>query len=421
MSTFRLGVIGLGYVGLPLARAFAERGHDVHGIDIDQRKISQLRNRVSYLSDLSNADIGRLFDTERFRAASSFDAVASADAILICVPTPLDRDDRPDLKPLLGAVRGIVPFLRKGQLVVLESSTFPGTCEELVIPLLESAGMVVGRDLHLAYSPERIDPGSKWTLESIPKVIGGFSPACTAFAKRIYDTVFDRTVVVSSLKAAEMTKLLENAQRFVNISLMNSLLPFAREMNIDLWEVIDAAGTKPFGFSAYYPGVGVGGHCIPVDPLYLLWKAKEHQLDLPFIELSHRINREMPAYTVGRVKESMRSGDINGSRILAVGVTYKKDVNDLRESASMKVVSLLRRGGAEVSFYDPYVEEVRVDGSSLPFVPLTEDNLKAFDCVLILTDHSNVPYDFIATHASAVLDTRNVFPRQENRNNIIHL
>lgn len=421
MSTFRLGVIGLGYVGLPLARSFAERGHDVCGIDIDERKISQLRNRVSYLSDLSNEDIGRLFDTERFRAVGSFGAVANADAILICVPTPLDRDDRPDLKPLLGAVRGIVPFLRKGQLVVLESSTYPGTCEELVKPLLESAGMVVGSDLHLAYSPERIDPGSSWTLESIPKVIGGYSPACTAFAKRIYDTVFDRTVVVSSLKAAEMTKLLENAQRFVNISLMNSLLPFASEMNIDLWEVIDAARTKPFGFSAYYPGVGVGGHCIPVDPLYLLWKAKEHRLDMPFIELSHRINREMPAYTVGRVKELMRPGDIKGSRILAVGVTYKKDVNDLRESAPLKVVSLLQRGGANVSFYDPYIQEVRIDGSSLPFVPLTEDNLKAFDCVLILTDHSNVPYDFIAAHAVVVLDTKNVVPGYENRGNIIHL
>lgn len=421
MSPFRLGVIGLGYVGLPLARSFAESGHDVYGVDIDERKILQLRNRVSYLSDIADADIGRLFDTGRFRVSGSFDAVANADAILICVPTPLDRDDRPDLKPLLGAVRGILPYLRKGQLVVLESSTYPGTCEELVIPILESTGLAVGQDLFLAYSPERIDPGSKWTLENIPKVVGGFTPACTAFAKRVYDTVFRRTVVVSSLKAAEMTKLLENAQRFVNISLMNSLLPFAREMNIDLWEVIDAAATKPFGFSAYYPGVGIGGHCIPVDPLYLLWKAKEHRLDLPFIELSHRINREMPAYTVGRVKEMLRPGNIDGSNILAVGVTYKKDVNDLRESAPLKVVSLLRRGGANVSFFDPYIDEVRIDGASMPYVPLTEDNLKAFDCVLILTDHSNVPYDLIAAHASVVLDTRNVYPDRERRNNIIHL
>ncbi len=421
MPLYRLGVIGLGYVGLPLARLFAERGHEVYGIDIAERKIYRMRARVSYLSDFTNADIRALFDTRRFHAGSSFEAVGRADAIIICVPTPLDESDLPDLTYLLGAVRAVLPYLRDGQLVVVESSTYPGTCDERLKPLLESTGKIVGRDLHLAYSPERIDPGSAWNPEDIPKVIGGFTPACAAFAERIYETAFRKIVAVSSLKTAEMTKLVENSQRFVNISFMNSLLPFAREMGIDLWEVIAAAGTKPFGFTPYYPGVGVGGHCIPVDPMYLLWKAKEHRLDLPFIELSHRINGTMPAYAVERVRELLRPGDIRGSDILAVGVTYKKDVNDLRESPALKVVSLLRQSGANVSYFDPYIDEVSVDGDSLPFVPLTEDNLKRFDCVLILADHSNVPYDLIAAHAAAVLDTKNVMAACPNRDRITYL
>lgn len=421
MPLYRLGVIGLGYVGLPLARLFAKVGHQVHGIDIDANKISLLRSHVSYLSDLRDADIRESFETGRFHADSSFEAASRVDVIVLCVPTPLDENGSPDLTFLLGAVHSIVPHLRQGQLIVLESSTYPGTCEELVKPILESTGKVVGRDIHLAYSPERIDPGSGWELHRIPKVIGGFSPACTEFAKRVYDTAFDRTVVVSSLKTAEITKLLENSQRFVNISLMNSMLTVARKLNVSLWEAIDAASTKPFGFTPYYPGPGIGGHCIPVDPLYLLWKARAHGLELPFIELSRQTNEEMPRYTVERLREALRPAGLEHTSVLIIGVTYKKDVNDLRESAALRVISILREEGANVSFYDPYIREVSLGGSAIPYVRLTADNVKAFDCVVILTDHSNVPYDLIAEHASVVLDTKHVMPEGSDRGNINYL
>ncbi len=418
MPLYRLGVIGLGYVGLPLAALFAKVGHQVHGIDIDAHKISLLRSHVSYLSDMTDADIRELFETGRFHAESSFEAASQVDVIVLCVPTPLDQNGSPDLTFLLGAVHSIVPHLRQGQLIVLESSTYPGTCEELVKPILESTGKVVGRDLHFAYSPERIDPGSGWELHRIPKVIGGFTPACAEFAKRLYDTAFDETVVVSSLKTAEMTKLLENSQRFVNISLMNSMLKVARELNVSLWEAIRAASTKPFGFTPYYPGPGIGGHCIPVDPLYLLWKAREHGYELPFIELSRQTNEEMPHYTVERLREALGSESLEQATVLVIGVTYKKDVNDLRESAALKVISILRKVGADVSFYDPYIQEVSLGGYAIPFVPLTAEHVKAFDCVVILTDHSNVPYEWIAEHASVLLDTRHVLPVGSDRDNI---
>ncbi|MBO9599771.1 MAG: nucleotide sugar dehydrogenase [Cohnella sp.] len=421
MPLYRLSVVGLGYVGLPLARLFAKVGHQVHGIDIDANKISLLRGHVSYLSDMTDADVRELFETERFCAESSFETVNQADVIVLCVPTPLDESGAPDLTFLLSAVHHIVPHLRQGQLIVLESSTYPGTCEELVQPILESTGMIVGRDIHLAYSPERIDPGSGWELQRIPKVVGGFSPACTEFAKRVYDTAFDQTVVVSSLKTAEITKLLENSQRFVNISLMNSMLPIARKLNVSLWEAIRAASTKPFGFTPYYPGPGIGGHCIPVDPLYLQWKAREHGLELPFIELSRQTNEIMPLYTVERLREALQHEGLAHTSVLVIGVTYKKDVNDLRESAALKVISILREEGAHVSFYDPYIRKVNIGGSDIPYVPLTAEHVKAFDCVVILTDHSNVSYDLIAEHASVILDTKHAIPGGSDRGNINYL
>ncbi|WP_342773811.1 nucleotide sugar dehydrogenase [Cohnella pontilimi] len=421
MPLYRISIIGLGYVGMPLARLFADNGHEVYGVDVDERKISLLQNGVSYLSDFTNSDISRLTDTNRFHAGSSYDAVSQADVIVICVPTPLDEHDSPDLSYLQSAVRGIVPYLRRGQLIVLESSTYPGTCEEVLKPLLESTGMKVGRDLFLAYSPERINPGTPWRLEEIPKILGGFTRECTDYAKQVYGSVFHEVIVVSSLRTAEMTKLLENSQRFVNISLMNSLLPLARELDISLWEVIDAAGTKPFGFTPYYPGAGIGGHCIPVDPLYLLWKAKEHHHNLPFIELSHQVNQQMPAYTVERLAEILRPVELGDSSILVIGVTYKKDVNDIRESAALKVISILQQNGSKVSFFDPYVQELTIGGASVPYIALTESNVKSFDCVLILADHSNVPYDLVAAHASLILDTKNVIAKYAVRENIISL
>ncbi len=310
---FNIGIIGLGYVGLPLAKLFIEKGHEVYGIDVDEQKISKLHKRQSYLSDFTRNEIRDLFGKNSFHVGSSFEAVEKVDVIIICVPTPLDHNDQPDLKYVTSAAQSSLPYLKRGQLVVLESSTFPGTCEERLKPILESSGMVVGRDISLAYSPERIDPGSKWELEQIPKVIGGFTPSCTAFAKKVYGSAFDQVVVVSSPRVAEMTKLLENCQRYVNISFMNSLVKLCEELDISLWEAIDAAGTKPYGFTKYFPGPGVGGHCIPVDPLYLLWKAREHNLNLPFIELCHQVNEDMPGYIVERVAKSLSPKMLNKS------------------------------------------------------------------------------------------------------------
>lgn len=421
MPAYRVGIIGLGYVGLPLARLFAENGHQVYGVDVNEHKIAQLQNYVSYISDISNFEISQLMDSQRFQAGSHYNAVSQADVIIICVPTPLDEHHCPDLSNLQSAVQGILPHLRQGQLIALESSTYPGTCEEIVKPLLESTGIRVGHDLFLAYSPERINPGAKWRLEEIPKIVSGFSARCTEFAKEVYGSVFREIVVVSSLRAAEMTKLLENAQRFVNISLMNSLLPFARELDINLWEVIDAASTKPYGFMPYYPGAGVGGHCIPVDPLYMLWKAKEHHYNLPFIELSHQVNEYMPAYTVERLAERLRPIELRDSNILVIGVTYKKDVNDTRESSALKVISILQQKGCNVSYYDPYVQELNIGDISVPYIPLTESNLKSVDCALILTDHTDIPYDLVAEQASIVFDTKNVMSEYAARGNVIHL
>ncbi|WP_159884924.1 nucleotide sugar dehydrogenase [Paenibacillus puerhi] len=421
MPFYGIGVIGLGYVGLPLARLFVQKGQEVHGIDVDERKIARLHKGESYLSDFTDEEVSQLFKTGHFHVGTSYEAVREVDVIIICVPTPLDEHGGPDLQYIRGAMQGILPYLHKDQLLVLESSTFPGTCDELLKPMLESAGFEVGRDVFLAYSPERIDPGTKWQLEDIPKVVGGYSAACTAYAKQVYESAFHQIVVVSSLRAAEMTKLLENSQRFVNISLMNSLLKLAHRMDISLWEVIDAASTKPFGFTPYYPGAGIGGHCIPVDPLYLLWKAKEQQLSLPFIELSSQVNNEMPAYIAERVEQSIHPKSLGGSRILLIGVTYKKDVNDVRESPALKIISLLQQKGADVSFFDPYVDKLVIDGRTIHGTALTESNVKLADCTLILTDHTGLPYEWVTDHSTLVFDTRNATSAWADRGNIIYL
>lgn len=418
---FSLGIIGLGYVGLPLARLFLEKGHEVHGIDVDERKISMLQKRQSYLSDFTIKEIKGLFNKNNFHFGSSFEAIAQVDVIIICVPTPLDENDQPDLQYIMRAAQSSLPYLRRGQLVVLESSTFPGTSEEVLKPILESSGLVVGRDISLAYSPERIDPGSKWKLDNIPKVVGGFTPSCTAYAKQVYGSVFNQIVIVSSLRVAEMTKVLENCQRFVNISFMNSLLKLSHELDINLWEAVDAAGTKPYGFTKFYPGPGVGGHCIPVDPLYLLWKAKEHHMELPFIELSHRVNKEMPTYIVERVEKSLNPKRLNESSVFVIGVTYKKDVNDLRESAALAIIDKLLQSGAKVSYFDPYVKELQIGETILHSTPLTTRNIKHFDCTLILTDHSSIPYELVVSHSTIVIDTRNVTAKLADRKNIVFL
>ncbi|MGO4106648.1 nucleotide sugar dehydrogenase [Paenibacillus sp. YAF4_2] len=416
---YKIAIIGLGYVGLPLAKLFVEKGNTVYGIDTDIRKIQMLQKRQSYLSDYKRNDIRELFSGKNFHVSHSFEVIEKADAIILCVPTPLDEHMQPDLRFVINATRCILPHLRRGQIVALESSTFPGTSEEVLKPLLETTGLEVGKDLLFAYSPERIDPGSHWELSQIPKVVGGVNPASTSYAKEVYGTAFEKVVVVSSPRAAEMTKLLENCQRFLNISFMNSLLKLCEELDINLWEVIEAAGTKPFGFTKYYPGPGVGGHCIPVDPLYLLWKAREHQIDMPFIELSSQVNESMPAYIVGRVSKILRPKELKGSSVLIIGVTYKKDVNDMRESIALPIIQQLLQEGVHVGFFDPYVNELQIGETTLHSLPLTARNMKNYDLTVILTDHSNIPYELIVAHTPIVLDTRNATGKLADRNNVI--
>lgn len=419
-SSFSIGIVGLGYVGLPLAKLFLEKGHTVHGIDIDANKVNSLLKRQTYLSDFSRSDVKDMFTKNSFFVSSSFESIEHVDAVLICVPTPLTENHEPDLNYVIGAVKSTLPYLQPGQLIVLESSTFPGTVDNILLPLIESEGFVVGRDVSLAYSPERIDPGSHWKLEDIPKIVGGVTSICTERAKQIYESAFSNVVVVSSPRVAEMTKLLENSQRFINISFMNSLVALCEAMNINLWEVIDAAGTKPYGFMKYYPGPGIGGHCIPVDPIYLLWAAKNYEMELPFIELSQQVNDRMPEYVVEKVKSHLaKSTDEN--HILIIGVTYKKNVNDIRESSAPIIIAGLLENGYKVSYHDPYVEELQIGDYQLKSTPLTARNMKNYACTVILTDHSQIPYELLVAHSPLVIDFRNATKHLKDRNNVIVL
>ncbi|MCR8636079.1 nucleotide sugar dehydrogenase [Paenibacillus radicis (ex Xue et al. 2023)] len=421
-TTYRIAVIGLGYVGLPLAKLFLERGHTVYGIDLDERKLDKLNKHQPYLSDFTRAEMKEMFARGTFHAGSSFEVISETDVVIICVPTPLNEQAQPDLTYVTGAMRSCLPYLHVGQLIVLESSTYPGTTEDELQPLIESRGFEIGKHISLAYSPERIDPGQKaFPLHSIPKIVGGVTPRCTAFAEEVYGSAFDRVVLVSSPRTAEMTKLLENCQRFVNISFMNELLPLCEEMNINLWEVVAAASTKPYGFTPYYPGPGIGGHCIPIDPLYLLWKARTLNQDIPFIERSHEVNEAMPAYVVERVKKSLQGIPLSESSVLVVGVTYKKDVNDLRDSTAIPIIKQLAELGVLVNYYDPYFDQLQIGDKIYKSLPLTAKNVKKHKCTLILTDHSNLPYNLIVAHSSIVIDTRNATSKLLDRSNVIML
>jgi UDP-N-acetyl-D-glucosamine dehydrogenase len=405
----KIAVIGLGYVGLPLAALFLTRGHTVFGIDFDKRKLEALQHRRSYLTDLTDSEVAQMFAAGTFHVGDSYQPAADADAVVLCVPTPLDAQAQPDLRFVQSATATLVHHLQPGTLVVLESSTYPGTTEEVLQPLLESTGLRVGETLFLAYSPERIDPGqTAFALHQIPKVVGGVTPACTEAARRLYASAFDQVVVVSSAKVAEMTKILENTQRLVNISLINELAMLCHKMDINLWEVIEAASTKPFGFTRYQPGPGIGGHCIPVDPLYLQWKAQAFQFPLRSVKIAHEINEEMPQFVVDKLQSVLPPAvPLPQAQIFVLGVTYKKDINDLRESAALRVVEQLVRSGAHVRFFDPFVEELTVDGQKLTRTELTDANLQQPDVTLILTDHSSFDYEQIVKQSRRVLDTRN--------------
>jgi len=398
-----VGVIGLGYVGLPLAVTFARAGFDVIGIDVYSRRIDAIARGDSYIEDVPSAELREV--SERVRASTSFDALADADAVLICVPTPLTRNREPDLGPLMDATRSLAKVLRRDQVVVLESTTFPGTTRERVAPLLEESGLAAGRDFHLAFSPERVDPGrTDFTMANTPKVVGGLTPACAERARELYSEVCEQVVVVSSPEAAELTKLLENIFRAVNIALVNELAMLTDRMGIDIWEVVEAASTKPYGFMPFKPGPGMGGHCMPVDPFYLSWRAREFDMTTEFIELAGKVNQQMPYFCVAKAQRTLndRGQALKGARVLVLGVAYKPGVSDVRESPALKILTLLRAQGADVS-HDPHVPVL--NDPSLSSVPLDQGVADA-DLVLIVTAHPGVDHLQVAQRARLVLDLR---------------
>jgi UDP-N-acetyl-D-glucosamine dehydrogenase len=409
-GTAVLGVVGLGYVGLPLAVEMAKADFRVIGFDVSVDKVAQLRDGTSYIADVPGDELAGLVSRGLIRATTDFALVAETDAVVLCVPTPLNKNKEPDTTHMESAARSIVPFLSPGTLVTLESTTYPGTTEEVVQPILESGGLKVGADLFLAFSPERVDPGNPvYRTRNTPKVVGGVTPECTALAANLYGRFIDTVVPVSSTRAAEMTKLLENIFRCVNIALMNELLQVSDRMGINLWEVVDAAKTKPFGYMPFYPGPGLGGHCIPIDPFYLSWKAREYDFHTEFIELAGKVNENMPYYVVTRLMEALNTHrkSLAGARILLLGVAYKKDIDDLRESPAIRVAELIAAKGGEVVYHDPWVPEFVVGGRVVEAVALTPETLRAVDSVVLLADHSNVDYGLVVENAALVLDTRN--------------
>jgi UDP-N-acetyl-D-glucosamine dehydrogenase len=406
----RIGVIGLGYVGLPLAVEFARAGFEVTGFDVDAVKTAQVCAGKSYIPDVAEADLAAAVRAGKLRATSDMSQLGAMDAIDICVPTPLRKTKDPDLSYVVLAVEAVAATLRRGQLVILESTTYPGTTDEVVQPMLEAKGLKADVDFLLAFSPERVDPGNQtFTTRTIPKIVGGVGPASTEAASALYGATVDHVVPVSSTRVAEMVKLLENTFRAVNIGLVNEIALMCRKMDIDVWEVIDAAKTKPFGFMPFYPGPGLGGHCIPIDPFYLSWKARQNGFECRFIELAGHINASMPQYVVERIADALNTvrKPLNGSRIHLFGVAYKRDVNDLRESPALDVLALLTKSGAALSYSDPFVPELQHHGQLLRSVDMGVALQRAPDCAVVCTDHSVFDYQAIANSGLLIVDTRN--------------
>jgi len=410
----RVGVIGLGYVGLPLVLRFGEEHFTVIGFDVDAEKVRKLNAGQSYIRHIPATRLQTLIKEKQFEATADFRRLSEPDCIIICVPTPLTAKKDPDLQYIEKTAAAISKTLRKGQLISLESTTYPGTTEEILLERFRTTGLEVGQDYFLVFSPEREDPGNpKFSTRTIPKVVGGITPDCLEAGKTLYSQVIDRVVTVSSTRAAELVKLLENIYRCVNIALVNELKLLADRMNIDIWEVIEAAATKPFGYTPFYPGPGLGGHCIPIDPFYLSWKAKEYDFSTRFIQLAGEVNTSIPYYVVDRIAAALNdhSRAIRGSNVLVLGVAYKKDVDDVRESPALEIMELLQHRGAILSYHDPYISQLHkmraYDFSHMRSVELTEQTLGQVDVVLIATDHSSFDYQWIVDHAPLVLDTRN--------------
>ncbi len=408
-KTAEIGVVGLGYVGLPLALAFAEAGFSVTGFDSEQDRANKINRGISYLLDIDEKRLKKIVSGGLFKATTSKSDLGRVDVIIICVPTPLTRTKEPDLTYIIDATRDIFRFLRRGHLVILESTTYPGTTREVVLPILQNTGLKCGDDYFLTFSPERIDPGNrKFSVRNTPKVVGGMEPNSTRLAALLYFHVSDKVIEVSSPEAAEMDKVFENVFRSVNIALTNELAQLCEKMNISVWEVIKAASSKPFGFMAFYPGPGVGGHCIPLDPYYLSSKAKEYNFHTRFIELAAEINENMPEYIVTRISEALNthSKSLKGSKVLVLGVTYKKDIEDLRESPSEHVIQLLLGKKAEVDYNDPYIPQLRINDKLMKSVKIDKKSLATYDCVVITTDHSLYDLQFIIDNCKLVFDTR---------------
>ncbi|HXG03856.1 MAG TPA: nucleotide sugar dehydrogenase [Candidatus Binatia bacterium] len=406
----QVGVVGLGYVGLTEAVALARAGFRVTGFDVDQGRVGAVQSHRSYVIDVPDEELALAVQSWNLKATADFGALRTMDVILICVPTPLSKTRTPDISYILAAADAIQAHLRPGQLIVLESTTYPGTTTEVLLPAFERTGLRVGEDFHLCFSPERINPGDKeHPVSTIPRIIGGVTPECAAVASGLFARIASEVVTVSSPAAAEMVKLLENTFRAVNIGLVNEIALMCRALRVDVWEIIDAAATKPFGFMPFYPGPGLGGHCIPIDPLYLSWKARINGFEPRFIDLAHQVNSAMPRFVVSLLIEALndRGRTVNGARILVLGVSYKRDVNDARESPALEIIHELRRRGATVLYHDPHVATVRVDDRTLTSVPLETSLMEDVDCVLILTDHTAVDYKRVVEAAPLVVDTRN--------------
>ena len=410
-KTATIGIVGLGYVGLPLMLRYAETGFKVLGFDIDAEKVNKLNKGETYIEHIT-ADKIAAAHAAGFEATTDFSRIGEVEAVILCVPTPLNKYREPDMSFVIDTTDAVKPYLRAGQVLSLESTTYPGTTEEELLPRVEEGGLKVGENVFLVYSPEREDPGNPdFETRTIPKVIGGHTPACLEVGLALYQPAIDKVVSVSSTKAAELTKLLENIHRAVNIGLVNEMKIVADKMDIDIHEVIAAAATKPFGFVAYYPGPGLGGHCIPIDPFYLTWKAREYGVNTRFIELAGEVNSSMPEYVVNKTALALndRQRSIKGSKVLVLGIAYKKNVDDMRESPSVEVMELLRGFGAEISYSDPHVPvfpKMREHKFDLKSVPLTAESIASYDCVVLTTDHDKFDYDLLKQHAKLIVDTR---------------
>jgi UDP-N-acetyl-D-glucosamine dehydrogenase len=415
--TARAGVMGLGYVGLPLAVELGKAGFAVTGIDLDPAKTAQIGLGESYIIDIPSTTLKPLVESNKIVATTDFSILRELDTVNICVPTPLRKTKDPDMSYIVACCQEIAKYIHPGMLIILESTTYPGTTDELVLPMLEASGLKVGQDFFLCFSPERVDPGNpQFQTSNIPKVVGGITPACTEMGTLLYSQALETVVPVSSTRVAEMVKLLENTFRMINIGLVNEIALMCDRMDINVWEVIDAAATKPFGFMPFYPGPGLGGHCIPIDPFYLSWKTKQAGIEARFIELAGYINGQMPHFVVDKIQNALNehTKPLKNSRVLVVGVAYKKDIDDVRESPALDIIHLLKRRGAVVSFTDPHVSRLRVDGLDMISEPLS--SIDTADCVVIVTNHSSLPYKEMVSRAKLIVDTRNALKGIDSAN-----